>query len=253
MSEFDGVQEGVGEGGIGEGAPVIPEGEAGGGGEKYIPYQRFDQVYKQMQDFKSRAEAYKEFGDPKELAAMRAEHAAWKKAIEDHRAEAAKTPDEKTEAQRQANIRKEILKVYPELEGLNSLKELKAKIEQLEGMSTTRANEATLKDHSQKFSDTLKQSKIDLKHQSKIEEYIVSQMSNEEKAAFVRGDFEIAKRIFENELNEGLFAALKARPTFPTPARHNTPGGTPPKAPAKGPKTLKEAEDEAWERLSSGE
>jgi hypothetical protein len=234
--------------------PGVPQSEPQGEPqEQSIPYQRFEQVYGKMKDLESKYTQFKEFGDPGSVKERLNKLAQWEKTVEEHRQQQAKTPDEQAEAQRAAQIKKELLKVYPELADVNSLKELKAAMDELKnGYATTKA-EATLKEASMRFSDTLKAAKIDSKYQDKIEEYIVSQMSDEERQEFVKGNYEIAERIFNNELKDGLFSGMRAKPNLPTPMTRNTPGGTPPNGRDNKPKTLQEAAELGFALISNRE
>ena len=221
--------------------------------EQSIPYQRFEQVYGKMKEYESQIKQFKEFGDPNSVRDRLSKLDQWQKSVEEYRTKANQTPDEQAEGQRAAAIRKELLKVYPELADVQSLKEMKAAMEELRaGVSSSKA-EASLKEASNRFTDTLKSAKIDTKHQSKIEEYIVSQMSNEERQEFVNGNFGIAERIFNDELKDGLFAGMRARPTLPTPGIRNTPGGTPPTSKGNKPKTLQEAAELGYALMSNRE
>ena len=208
---------------------------------------RFEQVYGKMRDFEGQLKQFKEFGDPKEIRQQLETFKQWKKQVEDYQKQQQMTPDEKTEAQRAAAIRKELLKVYPELAEVSTLKEMKAALDEMRsGYSETKA-EANMEKASVKFSETLKAAKIDTKYQSKIEEYIFSQMNEEERQEFLNtGDTAVPERIFKNELENGLFSMMKTGPKLPTPPLRNTPGGTPPNGKPKAPKDWKEAEDAAW-------
>lgn len=210
---------------------------------------RFEQVYGKMKDYEAQVNQYKELGDAAEMRRIKEEHAQWKRALEEYKSQAARTPDEKAEAERAMSIRRELLKVYPELERVNTVSELMKQVEELRSNFSEQTTRATLQQASDAFSEVLKANKIDLKYQGKLEEYIAHQMSDEDKRAFLSGDFSVAEKIFLNELNEGLFAGLKSQPSLQKPPMRNTAGGTPPGAQAQKPKTLKEAESEAFSRL----
>lgn len=221
--------------------------------EQSIPYQRFEQVYGKMKEYETKFNQFKEFGDPGSVRDRLNKMKEWEKAVEEHRQKANQSPDEQAESQRAANIRKELLKVYPELAEVQSMKELKAAIEELKNGYTTSKAEGTLKEASSRFTDALKSAKIDTKYQTKIEEYIVSQMSDEERREFVGGNYGIAEQIFNNELKDGLFSGMRARPNLPAPPLRNNPGGTPPSSKGSKPKTLQEAADLGFAMISNRE
>jgi len=245
MSEFDGV--------VDEGAGGVEEGAGGEPKQSVNPLepggQRFDQVYGKMKEYERTVQQFKELGDPNGVRASLDKLRQYEKAIEDYRKQAAMTPDEKSIAERQLAIQKELYKVMPSLKNLDRLEQLEAKLAEYEGRATETQTTATLEKMSAKFSDTLKAAKIDTKFQGKIEDYIVSQMSQEELQDFVKGNFAIAERIFQNELKDGVLANMRRNPNLPAPPVRNTPGGTPPKGQEKI-KTMKEAEAEAWARLT---
>lgn len=240
MSEFDGVvdvQEPV--------APVEPTPaplEPGG--------VRFEQIYGKMKEYEKQIQQFKDFGDPDGVKTKLSKLEQYEKAIEEYRKKEAMSPDEKTEAQRQLAIQKELYKVMPSLKNLDRLEALEQKLAEYEGKATESATTATLEKMSVKFAEQLKAAKIDTKYQGKIEDYIVSQMTQQELQEFVKGNYEIAERIFASELKDGVLANLRTRPGLPTPPVRNTPGGTPPKG-QQNAKTMKEAEEEAWARLTS--
>ena len=244
MGEFDDVVV-EGEGGVGE----------GGGEPKSQPNPlepggaRFEQVYGKMKEYERAVQQFKELGDPNGVKSQLEKLRQYEKAIEDYRKQASMTPDEKSVAERQLAIQKELYKVMPSLKNLDRLEQLEAKLAEYEGKATESQTTATLEKMSTKFSETLKAAKIDTKYQGKIEDYIVSQMTQEELQDFVKGNFAIAERIFTNELKDGVLANLRRNPSLPTPPVRNTPGGTPPKGQEKA-KTMKEAEEEAWARLT---
>lgn len=219
--------------------------------EQTIPYKRFEEVYGKMKDYETRSSQYKEFGDPASVKERLGKLAQWEKTIEEHRKQQSLTPPEQAEAQRVAQLRKELEKVYPEIGDVKTLKELREELNAMKNGFSENQAQATLKDMSSRFTDTLKSAKLDTKYQTKIEEYLVSQMSEEERQDFVRGNYEIAERIFNNELKDGLFSAMKARPNLPTPAVRQTPGGTPPKGAGKKATTLAEATDAGWDLIHS--
>lgn len=245
MSEFDGVVEGQ-EPVEGAGAPEAKPNPLEPGGA------RFEQVYGKMKDYERQVSQFKEFGDPDGVKTRLSKLEQYEKAIEDYRKQAAMSPTEKSEAERQVQIQRELLKVMPNLKNLDRLEALEAKLAEYEGRATEAQTTANLEKMSLQFSKTLAANKIDVKHQGKIEDYIVSQMNPQELQEFVAGNYSIAERIFANELKDGVLASLQRRPGLPTPPMRNTPGGTPPKG-QQAAKTMKEAEEEAWARLTSGE
>jgi len=213
--------------------------------------QRFEQVYGKMKEYEKQMAAYKEYGDPTSLKSRLDQLKQYEDAIKRYREEQSRTPDEKAEAERALQIQKELYKVMPNLKALEKIEALEKKLEQYESSATEKEQDAILKNMSTKFTDTLKAAKIDPKFQDKIENYIVSQMTDEERQEFVNGNYEVAERIFINELKEGLFSTMRKAP--PTPALRHTPGGTPPKQPAKKAMTLEEAADIGFGMISNRE
>jgi small-conductance mechanosensitive channel len=242
MSEFDGVVDGGGvpDGGV-EPQPQPNPLEPGGA--------RFEQVYGKMKEYERQIQQFKDLGDAGGVKTQLEKLKTYEKAIEDYRKQAAMTPDEKTQAERQLAIQKELYKVMPNLKNLDRLEALEAKLAEYETKATETQTDAILEKMSAKFSETLKAAKIDPKYQGKIEDYIVSQMNKEELQDFVKGNYEIAERITTTELKDGVLANLRRAPGLPQPPVRNTPGGTPPKGQERS-KTMKEAEDEAWARLT---
>lgn len=244
-------------------APEGQEGQEGQGGEgqhvqdpntgKFIPVERFNQVYGKAKEYEGVVNQYKGFGDPGSVKSKLEKLSAWEKAVDEQRKQQAMTPTEQEQAKRTAQLRRELEQVYPEIADVKTLKELRAELDALRNGNTETQATATLEKHSAKFADILKTARLDTKFQPKIEEYIVSQMSGEEKQRFVAGDFKIAEEIFNQELKDGLFSTLRAKTNLPTPPTRNTPGGTPPAGKGKKPMTMKEAEDEAWSRMSGNE
>lgn len=214
-----------------------------------IPIERFNQVYGKSQEYEKSLNQYKTFGDPGSIQAKMDKLASWEKAVEDQRKQASMTPDDKAAQQRTLQLQKELYQVMPSLKNLEKLEAMQARIDAYEGKYAESQATSTLEKHSRAFTDVLKSAKIDSKFQSKIEEYIVSQMSDDEKRQFIAGDFKVADNIFKRELSEGLFSTFR-KPNLPTPAVRNTPGGTPPQGKGKSPMTMKEAEDAAWSRMN---
>lgn len=222
-------------------------------GEKTIPIDRFNQVYGKMKEYEKNLSVYGEFGKADELKNKLEKLATWEKAVEEERRKASLTPSEQDAAKRQLQIQKELYQVMPSLKLLDKIEALESRLSEYEGDRDTSRAEATLEKHSVKFTEVLKANKIDPKYQPKLEEYIVSQMTDEQKLGFVRGDFKIAEEIFNNELKDGLFASLKSKSSLPIPPVRNSAGGTPPKGQEKKPMTMKEAEDAAWTMMKGEE
>lgn len=217
----------------------------------FIPKQRFDQVYGKMKDYETKAKAWSEFGDPGEVKSRLQKLQEWEKAVEDQRKNASMGDDERQAKQREVQIRKELLKVYPELADISTLKELREEIAAMKGEVSNAQVEAIATKASSELSGMLSAARIDTKYQGKIEDFLYSQMTTEERAQFSKGDFSRMKEIFDDELNNGLLSAykrgLKAPETF---VRHK-PGGTPAKAANAKPKTLDEATNDAWSKMSA--
>jgi hypothetical protein len=241
-----------------EGTPVEGgQGSQGGEGQhvqdpntgKFIPIERFNAVYGKVKEYEGQINQYKGFGNPNDLKAKLEKLTAWEKAVEDQRKQASMTPSEQEQAKRTAQLRRELEQVYPEIAEVKRMKELQDELNTLKGSNSESKATAQLEKHSISFTGVLKAAKLDTKFQPKIEEYIVSQMSDEEKQRFVAGDFKVAEEIFNRELKDGLFSAMRGKPSLPTPPMRNTPGGTPPMN-SKKPMTMKEAEDEAWSRMN---
>jgi len=220
---------------------------------KMIPVERFNQVYGKMKEYEKNAGSYKEFGDPQTLKGRLDKLAQWEKAVDEQRKQQSMTDGEKNEAQRKLRLQKELYDIMPNLKALERIEALEAKLSAQEGTVASTRAEAVLEKHSAKFADSLRSAKIDTKFQPKIEEYIVSQMSDDDRQRFISGDFAVADEIFQKELKEGLFSTMRGRALPTPPVRHNA-GGTPPDGRgAKKPLTMKEAEDAAWSRINSGE
>jgi tetratricopeptide (TPR) repeat protein len=213
--------------------------------------KRFDQVYRQMKDYETKYNQYKEYGDPAELKTRLDQLKQYEEAIKKYREQQAMTPDEQQENQRKAQIKKELLSVMPNLTALEKIEALEKQLQEYQGRFSESQAEATLKEMSSKFTNTLKAAKIDPKFQDKIEDYIVSQMTEEERQEFVRGNYEIAERIFTNELKDGIFSQMRKAP--PIPALRNTPGGTPPSGQPKKAMTLEEAANIGFGMISNRE
>jgi hypothetical protein len=238
-------------------------GEGEGGGDeaaekvdatKYVPITRFNEVYGQSKDFERMAKAYQTYGKPEDLKSRLDKLAQWEKAVEESRAKAGQSDEEKTAADRAARVRRELMAIFPELGKLAKIEELEKGYGELRGTSEETAASAMLAEHSKSFTKILSAAHIDPKYQSDIEEYIVAKMSDEEKLAFVRGDFGVAKTMFDGLLKAGgmLTTLVKKQPPIP-PALHNTPGGTNLQGGKKTKIGMKEALDLGWARMHDGE
>lgn len=214
---------------------------------------RFEQVYGKMKDFEQKYNSLKELGDPNDIRLRLDRLSQYEKALEEHRKKAAQTPSEQATAQRNEAIRKELFDVYPELKDVSSLRELREMVQGIQSQIAEKQMETTLEKASQRFTDVLKTNKIDTKYQNKIEEYLISQMSREQMKQFASGDFSVAEEIFNNELKDGLFSAMRVKTPPPTPALRNTPGGTPPSSNQNKIKTLEEAAAEGFARMHNRE
>lgn len=250
-----------GQGGEGEGGEGDPEGGDGSeGGEKPIfkdlidgkPIERWNDVYGKYKTTHEKYQQYAGLGDPGEVKSKLQKLQEWEKAVEEQRRKASMTEDDRTAEQNQQRIRQELLKVYPELRDIQTLKELREEIAALKGDISGSKLESVANSASNELSGMLKESRIDAKYQERIENFIFSQMTQEEQMQFAQGDFSRMKEIFEQELNEGLLSTFKRGPRLPEPPVRHRPGGTPPKAKETKPKTLNEATDDAWAKMSEG-
>lgn len=234
-----------------QGNPVTPESKVDE--SKYIPVERFNEVYGKYKEYER---SMKEWGElkPSEVKAQMQKLKEWEKQVEDYKKQANATPDEKQTAERAARVRKELLGIFPELGKLSKIDELENKYEGLSASEAEATAKGVLAEHSAAFAPMLKAANIDSKYQGDIEEFLVNKMSEDEKIAFLQGDFDVVKPIFEAALKEGLLSALVRKTTPLPPALRNPVGGT--NAPGKKPKPLsmKEAEEQGWSRMSnSGE
>lgn len=216
---------------------------------KYIPIDRFNQVYKQAKDYERMMADYKKYGTPDEVRSRHEKLTQWEKAVEEAKKQAAATPDEKKEAERAARVRKELEAMYPELKQLSKIGDLEQKYEGLSAQEAEATAKGVLSEHSATLAPILKAAGIDAKHQSKIEEYLISQMGEDQKIAFLNGDFDVAKQIFDSDLKEGLLSALVRKPAPILPALRNPAGGTAAKGAKPKPLSMKEAEDIGWAKL----
>lgn len=235
-----------------QGNPVVPEPKVDE--TKYIPVERFNEIYGKYKEFERTMGDYKKYGTPEEVKARHEKLVQWEKQVEDYKKQANATPDEKQAAERNARVRKELELIFPELKNLAKIPELESKYEGLSAGEAEATAKEVLAEHSAAFAPMLKAANIDPKYQSDIEEFLASKMSEDEKIAFLQGDFDVVKPVFEAALKEGLLSALVRKTTPLTPALRNPVGGT--NAPGKKPKPLsmKEAEEQGWSRMSnSGE
>jgi small-conductance mechanosensitive channel len=220
---------------------------------KTIPIERFNEVYGKAKEYERNLGQYNSFGKPEELKTKLEKLAAWEKAVDEQRKTASLTPTEQDAAKRQLQIQKELFTAMPSLKLLDKIEAMEKKLGEYEGHTAEAKAEVVLKDHSTKFSKILSADKIDLKFQPKIEDYILSQMDDEQKRQFVQGDFSIAETIYANERKEGLISLTRMKSSPPAPAVRNSAGGTPPKGQEKKAMTMKEAENEAWNRMKGEE
>ncbi len=219
---------------------------------KYIPIERFNEVYGKFKDYERTLADYKKYGAPAEIGARHEKLNQWEKAVEQAKKDASASPDEKNAAERSARVRKELMAIFPELANLAKIPDLESKYE---GMSAGQA-EATAKEvlaeHSATFAPILKAAGIDSKYQSDIEEFLVAKMSDDDKIAFLQGDFSVVKTLFEASMKEGLLASLVRKAAPIPPALRNPAGGTIVKGAKPKPMTMREAEELGWQRLNSG-
>ena len=220
--------------------------EAGSGTPQMIPKERFDQVYQWQKELK-------EFGaSPAEIRQQLKTFSEWKQKVEDYNNQQSLTPDEKTEAQRQQAILKELYKVMPGLQKLNEFDEIKQKLTQYEEKATNAEISTNAKRASAAFGETLKSAKIDTKYQDDIEVWIWNKMSEDQQNLIRQGDATEAIKMF-GELNKsGMFNGMKAQ-NIPKPPLRNAPGGTPPKGQAPKGKSFDEATNAAWDAFSGAE
>jgi len=214
------------------------------------PIERWNDVYGKYKTTHEKYQQYSGLGDPAEIKSRLQKLQEWEKAVEEQRKQASLGEDEKAAQQNQRKIREELLRVYPELKDIQSLKELREEIASLKGEVSGSKVEVVAQKASSELSEMLKSSKIDGKYQSKIEDFIFSQMTEEEQKTFAQGDFSRMKEIFDQELNDGLLSAYKRGPRPPEPPVRLKPGGTPPRKEVK-PKTLDEATNDAWAKIEA--
>lgn len=211
---------------------------------KMIPIERFNQVYPWMKELK-------EFGKtPAEIRQQLTTFREWQKAVEEHRKNQQMTPDEKTQAQTEAQIRKELIKIFPGLAKFDTLLEM---VEKLESGHAESKLSATMEKASYVLADKLKEYKIDFQYQDEIEDYLASRMTEEELEDFKGGNFDVMLEKLKQSLEKGILAQFKKVPNLPKPPVRHGSGGTPPKGQPQKPKDLKEATDDAWNRFSSAE
>ncbi len=220
---------------------------------KYIPIQRFNEVYKQAKEYERQMAEYKKFGAPDEIRSRHEKLTQWEKAVEEAKKNANATPDEKQAVERAARVRKELLTIFPELSNLGKIPDLESKYEGLSAGEAEATARQVLAEHSASFTPLVKAAGIDPKYQGEIEEYLVAKMSEEEKVAFLRGDFSVAKTLFEASLKEGLLSSLVRKQSPIPPALRNPAGGTVVKGAKQKPLSMREAEQAGWERLHNSE
>lgn len=232
-----------GAGGVGEGSQVDET--------KYVPITRFNEVYRQAKEYERAMAAYKKYGAPEEIAARHEKLTQWEKAVEEAKKQASATPDEKQAAERAARVRKELLAIFPELGNLAKITDLESKYGELSAGEAEAAAKEVLAEHSVAFAPLVKEAGIDPKYQSEIEEFIAAKMSEDDKIAFLQGDFSVAKTIFEAAVKEGLLSGLVKKAPLITPALRNPAGGTVVKGAKPKPLSMKEAEEMGWARMQN--
>ena len=255
--EYRPIRGGQGEPGEG-GEEGGKEPEVGEGGEKPVfkdlidgkPIERWNDVYGKYKTIHEKYQQYAGFGDPGEVNSRLQKLQEWEKVVEEQRKRASLTPDEKTEAEENLKIEKELLRRAPWLANAKKFEQMEAKLAELEGNISGSRLESIASKASSELSGMLSAAKIDSKYQSKIEDLIFSQMTQEEQRQFAMGDFSRMKEIFEQELNEGLLSAHKRSPAPPNPMVRHKPGGTPPRAKDAKPKTLDDASNDAWPKMN---
>ncbi len=221
---------------------------------KYIPVERFNEVYGKFKDFERKLADYSKYGSPDEIKGRHEKLTQWEKAVEEAKKAATATPDEKATAERAARVRKELMAIFPELANLTKITDLENKYGELSASEAESVAKEVLAEHSAALAPLLKAANIDPKHQNDIEEFLVAKMSEEEKVAFLQGDFSIAKGIFEAGLKEGLLSTLVKKAAPLQPILRNPAGGTIVKGQKPKPLTMKEAEEMGWARINnSGE
>ena len=217
------------------------------------PLETWNALYGKYKATTEQFNQYKELGDPNKVKQDLATFREWQKKVEDYNKQQNLTPDEKTEAQRQQAILKELYKVMPGLQKLGKLDELETKFSQWEEKLTTSEISANAEKASSQFSDVIKGARIDPKFQDDIEVWLWNKMDENQQELIKRGDASEAIKMF-NELNKtGMFNGMKAQ-SLPKPPLRNAPGGTPPKGKSQDrEKTFSEAGNSAWEVFSGAE
>jgi hypothetical protein len=216
------------------------------------PIETWNAFYGKYKTATEQAKSFSELGDVNKVKQDLATFREWQKKVEEYQKQQNLTPDEKTEAQRQQAILKELYKVMPGLQKLGKLDELESKFSQWEEKLTTTEISANAEKASSQFSDAIRAAKIDPKFQDDIEVWLWNKMSEEQQGLIRQGDASEAIKMF-NELNKtGMFNGMKAQ-SLPKPPLRNTPGGTPPKGAAPKSKTFDAATADAWETFSGAE
>ncbi len=227
------------------GAPKVDE-------TKYIPIDRFNEVYGKYKELERSSKAWEGL-KPDEVRAKMDKLTQWEKAVEEAKKKSAMSDDEKSAADRAARVRKELLAIFPELAGLTKLSDFEKAIAELRGAQDEGVATEVIKEHSASLTALMKETGIDPKYQNKIENYLVALMSDEDKQAFLQGDFDVAKKLFEDDIKDGgLLASLVKKSAPIPPALRNPAGGTIVKGKAPKPMGLKEALDAGWERMKGG-
>lgn len=219
---------------------------------KYIPVERFNEVYGKFKEYERSLADYKKYGAPDEIRQRHEKLTQWEKAVDEAKRKANETPDEKSAAERSARIRKELVGLFPELANLNKIGELENRYSELSAGEAEATAREVLAEHSAAFTPLLKAAGIDPKHQSDIEEYLIAKMSADERVAFLQGDFNVAKAWFDYSLKEGMLAGLVKRTAPIPPMLRNPVGGTVVKGGKPKPISMKDALDIGWSRMNSG-
>lgn len=212
--------------------------------EKFIPRQRFDDVYGKYKGYKDLGtpddfRAYRQLGDAKDVQARLDRLAKYEQALEQHRNNAGRTPEQETTEK----IRQQLYEVVPGLKNLNVIEQL-----QQERMS------ANIEKASSYLADKLKAEGLDLPKElaGEVEDLLASRMSNEEKMMLVKGNMTGIDRVLKENITKGLLGRIKTAsipPPATPPARH--PQGS--SVPKKGGslKNFADADNIAWERFSN--
>lgn len=220
-----------------------------GEGEKparTVPYERFSQVYGDNKEWKS-------LGDRAEVKARLDRLQQIDDKIKDYQEKQAAF----AEAQNpKGKIRQQLYEVDPELKDIASFKkEIREAISEMREMR----HQEIMKGASSYLTSYLKDAgiNVDRKMQDRMEDYLMTQMSEEDGKALDKGNYLVLNAIMEKELGEGGFLRhLKSvqKAAYPgalsPPVRHK--GGV--SAPDKPKKSMTKEEliDASWERFQAG-